>query len=193
MHDIEPFFKWREKYIASEDERSLFHGKVYDEFTFSTKIYNYYIHPQWDEMGSATLYLKILFVEYNQGYAIIELIGEWNDAINNDIMFLKREIADTLIHEGISKFILLCDNVLNFHGSDDCYYEEWFEDIMDDNGWIVFINLLPHVMEEMQETRIHHYVNLGEHINDIDWRKLSPQNVLLAVETEKDKQIKTLG
>ncbi len=193
MHDIEPFFKWREKYIASEDERSPFHGKVYNEFTFSTKIYNYYIHPQWDEMGSPTLYLKILFVDYSQAVAVIELIGEWNDAINNDIMFLKREIADTLIQEGIHKFILIAENVLNFHGSDDCYYEEWFEDIVEENGWIVMLNLLPHVMEEMQETRLHHYVNLGDHINEIEWRRLSPLNLLLAVESKKDQQIKSLG
>ncbi len=44
-------------------------------------------------MGSETLYLKILFVDYDERYAIIELIGEWNDAINNDIMLLKRDIV----------------------------------------------------------------------------------------------------
>ena len=76
MHDIEPYYRWRSHYVASEDPRSPFHGRVYSEFQFTEKIYNYYIHPQWDGFGSATLYLKILYVDYDEGYAMIELIGE---------------------------------------------------------------------------------------------------------------------
>ncbi len=52
-------------------------------------IYNYYIHPQWDDFGSRTLYLKVLLADYDEQYVIIELFGEWNDAIENDIMNLK--------------------------------------------------------------------------------------------------------
>ena len=96
MHSIEPFYNWQHLYIASEDEESPFFGAEYSEFTFSNTVYNYYIHPQWDDMGSETLYLKILFVDYDEHYAVIELIGEWNDAINNDIMLLKRDIIDEL-------------------------------------------------------------------------------------------------
>src|SRR5687768_14996387 len=81
MHDIEPYFQWIDEYIASEDNRSPLYGRVYDEFFYTNTIYNYYIHPQWDEFGSPTLYLKILFVDYDLHYAIIELIGEWNDCI----------------------------------------------------------------------------------------------------------------
>ena len=33
--------------------------------------------------------MKILFADYEQNFAIIELIGEWNDAIENDIMTLE--------------------------------------------------------------------------------------------------------
>ena len=39
------------------------------------------IHPQWDDIGSETLYAKILCAHYPNQYAIIELIGEWNDCI----------------------------------------------------------------------------------------------------------------
>jgi len=81
MHDIEPYYKWREYYVASEDERSPFFGRTYDEFKFTKKIYNYFIHPQWDYIGSPTLYIKILYVDYTLGYTLIELIGEWNDAV----------------------------------------------------------------------------------------------------------------
>ena len=124
MQDLEPFYLWRELYIAAEDELSPLHGSIYSELEYSNTIYNYYIHPQWDIFGSATLYLKILYADYERQFAIIEFIGEWNDALYNDIMYLKREIIEPMIREGIIKFILIGENVLNFHGSDDCYYEE---------------------------------------------------------------------
>ena len=122
MHHIEPYFSWQHLYSASDDNLSPFYGREYSEFEYSTTIYNHYIHPQWDDIGSPTLFIKILFADYNEGFAIIELFGEWNDCINNDIMFLKRDIADQLILHGINKFILIGENILNFHSSDDCYY-----------------------------------------------------------------------
>ena len=175
MHDIEPHYKWRDSYVASEDEQSPFYGRVYDEFKFTKKVYNYFIHPQWDEFGSATLYMKILFVDYEEQFAIFELIGEWNDCLTNDVMYLKRNIIDELTDLGINKFILICENVLNFHGSDDCYYEEWYDDIKDERGWICFLNVLDHVEEEMVNTSIQHYVNLGLEFKDINWRRLKPK------------------
>ena len=60
MHDLEPYYNWREIYIASEDPRSPFFEREYSEFEFSDKIYNYFIHPQWDSFGSQTLFMKIL-------------------------------------------------------------------------------------------------------------------------------------
>ncbi len=175
MHDIEPFFKWRDSYIAAQDKRSPFYGRVYSEFQFSEKIYNYYIHPQWDNFGSATLYLKILFADYEEGFAIIELIGEWNDAIGNDVMFLKRDLIDPMVNAGIFRFILINDNVLNFHGSDDCYYEEWYDDIKEEDGWICILNTLKHVYEEMSETQLGYFVNFGTHFNEVNWRRMTPK------------------
>ncbi len=129
MQEIEPFYNWLEYYTSEEDEASPFFGKEYNEFEFTNTIYNYFIHPQWDEFGSATLYLKVLLADYDTGVAIIEFIGEWNDTLYNDIMFLKRDVIDVFIGNGINKFILIGENVLNFHGGDDDYYEEWFDDI----------------------------------------------------------------
>jgi hypothetical protein len=74
--------------------RSPFYEREYSEFEYTNQVYNYLLHPQWDEFGSSTLYLKILYVDYKEGFAIIEMIGEWNDAINNDIMFLKRDVVE---------------------------------------------------------------------------------------------------
>ena len=104
MHDIEPYYHWRDNYVASEDEQSPFHGVEYSEFSFSNKIYNYLIHPQWESFGSPTLYLKVIYADYDEHYAIIEFIGEWNDCISNDIMHLKRNVIDPMIGCGIYKF-----------------------------------------------------------------------------------------
>ncbi|MBK6621765.1 MAG: hypothetical protein IPH04_11570 [Saprospirales bacterium] len=183
MHDIEPFYHWRDNYIAAEDERSPFYGRVYDEFRFTQTIYNYYIHPQWDDFGSPTLYTKVLFADYDDGFAVLEMLGEWNDCLQNDIMFLKRDVADWMIKKGINKFVLICENVLNFHASDDCYYEEWYEDIRDNDGWICMLNLWKHVEEEMTDTQLQQYVHFGKFFNQINWRAQEPAQLLLAVDT----------
>ena len=181
MHDIEPYHHWRAHYVAAEDKQSPFFGVTYDEFSFSKKVYNYFIHPQWDDFGSATLYIKVLFVEYDEGYAILELIGEWNDCLYNDIMYLKRYVIDKMIPLGIHNFVLMCDNVLNFHASDDAYYEEWYDDIKDEQGHVIFVNTHDHVLDEIEALRLQYYIHFGEHLNEINWRKKRPKQVLKEV------------
>ena len=172
MQDIEPYYSWRDLYTSEEDELSPFYGREHSEFEYSNTIYNYFIHPQWDDFGSNTLYLKVLFVDYNLRFAIIELIGEWNDAINNDVMTLKRDLVDDLIVRGINKFILIGENVLNFHASDDCYYQEWFEDVED--GWVAAINFRDHVLEEFSRNNIDYYLVFGGELNNFPWRTYNP-------------------
>ena len=175
MHEIEPYYRWRDDYIAAEDEQSPFYNQEYNEFEYDKQVYNFLLHPQWDHFGSDTLYLKVLFAEYEHGYAIIEMIGEWNDAIDNDIMLLKREVIDLMIAEGINKFILIGENILNFHASDDSYYEEWFEEI--DDGWIAGVNFRDHVIEEFKDADIDYYINFGGLLDDLNWRILKPGQV----------------
>lgn len=174
MHNIEPFYLWKEIYDSAEDKKSPFYGRVYNEFFFSNTVYNYYIHPQWDEFGSNTLYAKILFCDYKSGFSIIELIGEWNDCLYNDIMYLMENIVNHLMNHQIYKFMIICENVLNFHGSDNSYYEAWYEAVAEENGWIILTNLLEHVEKEMQSTRLHDYVWM---VNDIPWRKIKPNHM----------------
>ncbi|MBI3511580.1 MAG: hypothetical protein HY064_13040 [Bacteroidetes bacterium] len=177
MHTLEPFFNWRHLYTAEEDERSPFFGREYSEFEFTNKVYNYLLHPQWDDFGSLTLYMKILFVDYEKNFVVMEFIGEWNDAINNDIMILKRDIIDELKLCGINKFILIGENVLNFHYSDDSYYEEWYEESEDSkgaSGWIAFVNFQPHVLAEMKRARIDWYVHWGAELDALPWRTMQP-------------------
>jgi len=192
MHDIEPYFRWRGDYTADEDPKSPFYGRLYSEFEYSNKIYNHYIHPQWDEFGSLTLYTKILFVDYDEQFAIFEMIGEWNDAIYNDIMYFKRNLINELIDESIFKFIIICDNILNFHASDDSYYEEWYEDIKEDNGWICFINTFKHVEDEMKSAMLQFFINFGENYNDINWRIYTPNNLFLMIENYVHSGVKRL-
>ncbi len=172
MHDIEPFYKWQKFYEASEDERSPFYGREYNLFSYTNDIYGYYIHPQWDYFGTETLYIKLIFADYQHKVAILEFIGEWNDALNNDIMFLKRNIIDHLTRQGINQFILIGENVLNFHGSDDSYYEEWFDDVED--GWIAAINFRDFVMDEWQKYNLDWYLNYGGNLEINNWRTMKP-------------------
>lgn len=176
MQDLEPYYRWRDLYIADEDDRSPFYGREYSEFEYTNTIYNFYIHPQWDYFGSGTLYLKIIYADYIQNFAIIELIGEWNDCINNDIMTLKRDLIDELLKEGINKFILIGENVLNFHASDDCYYQEWFDDV--EEGWIVAMNFREHVLSEFSKNNLDYYLLFGGELNEFPWRSYSPKQLL---------------
>lgn len=180
MHSIEPFYLWRDIYNSEQDPNALNYGEVYSEFHYTNRVYNYLIHPQWDSFGSETLFYKMLYADYEQEFCIIELIGEWNDAIDNDIMVLKTELINHLIDCGIQNFALIMENVLNFHADASDYYEEWKEEI---EGGIYFLNALPHVLEEMQSYRLHHSISFGGELNDVNWRKTKPDQLLEILET----------
>ncbi len=179
MHDIEPYYNWRHLYTAEDDELSPFYGREYSEFEYSNTVYNYYVHPQWDEFGSRNLYIKILYADYQFNFAIIELLGEWNDAIDNDIMTLKREVIDVMIAEGITKYILIAENVMNFHSSDDCYYEEWWDDIRDEGGWIAALNMPEQTRQEFERARLNNYITL---LDDDRWRTYQPLHLFNMVD-----------
>jgi hypothetical protein len=179
LQDIEPYFNWRHLYTAEEDPLSPFYRRTYSEFEFSNTVYNYYIHPQWDDFGSRTLYLKILFVDYEQRFAIIELLGEWNDAIENDIMTLRRDVTDNMHARGINKFIFIAENVLNFHSSDDSYYQDWYEQLEEDAGWVVFIDMPGQSQYDFLQARLNHYIQL---MDFPQWRTLKPELVFEQIE-----------
>lgn len=177
MHTLEPFYNWRHRYTSEEDERSLFFGSEHSEFEFTHAVYDHALHPQWDAFGSETLYLKVLFADYDEGYAVIELIGEWNDLLGNDIMFLKRDVIEPMMSHGINKFILIGENVLNFHTSDEEYYAEWYDEAADHEGWIALLNFRPHVREDMQRANIDQYFLLGGTLDQLDWRTFEPEDL----------------
>ena len=187
MHSIEPYFNWRHLYVASEDERSPFFGYQNSEVYYTDHIYNYVIHPQWDFIGCETLFVKLLYTDYSKGFAIIELLGEWNDVLHNDVMFLKRDMADPLMEEGISKFILLGDNLLNFHGGETDYYEEWLDDL--ENGWIVAVNFREHILHEHAQYYVDQYLISGGELDDINWRKFKPPTLYSRISSVVERRL----
>lgn len=187
MHEIEPYYNWLKYYDASADDRSPFFGKQYNHDVYSETIYGYYIDPAWDSIGSETLYLKVLYVDYTDRYAIIELIGEWNDTLNNDIMTLKRNMIELMLREDINKFILLGENVMNFHGSDDAYYEEWNDEVED--GWIAAVNFPEHVRQEMRRYRLQQYLHLDDDLYVQQWRTLHPSAFFDAIDKRIQRRL----
>lgn len=180
MQNIEPYNRWENIYKANEDANSPFYGQVFDEYLCRNTIYDHYIHPKWDEFGSSTLYLKILYINYELNCCIIELMGEWNDCLYNDIMHLKRNIIEHLEDNGIQKFVLIGENILNFHYSDDSYYEDWFNDIED--GWIMAVNFREHVMAEFDKINLNYYMLYGGQLSAVKWRTLSPLKLFEALD-----------
>jgi hypothetical protein len=186
MQDIEPFYNWRHIYSAEDDPQSPFYKRTYSEFEYSQTVYNFYIHPQWDDFGSRTLYMKILYADYELHFAVIELLGEWNDAIENDIMTLRRNITDFLYRSGIFKFILITENVLNFHSSDDSYYEEWNEQTEDDHGWKVILNMPVQSKHDFVKARLTNYIEIMELPQ---WRTMRPDVLFQVIDEEMTKRI----
>lgn len=187
MHDIEPYYNWREYYTAEDDKRSSFYKTQYSEFEFSKAVYNYLIHPQWDEFGSLTLYLKLLYVSYEEHFCIIELIGEWNDLIYNDVMYLYRNVIEDLLANDICYFILIGENVLEFHSDTSDYYEEWFDNLGD--GWIIGLNFRSYVIREFKDANIDYYLNFGGAFNEIPWRKYLPDELFKKIESLITKRL----
>ena len=172
MHTIEPYYSWRYLYIASEDPQSPFYGHQNSELYFTDQIYNFLIHPQWDSIESESLFL-----------------GEWNDLLNNDIMTLKRGVIELMIEEGITKYILICENVLNFHTDLDVvdYYEEWQDEL--EEGWIAVLNARDHVLAEMSKVGIDQYLVMGGKLNDLSWRIRHPKQLFYAIDTLVRKRL----
>jgi hypothetical protein len=112
-------------------------------------------------------------VDYAARYAVIELFGEWNDTLHNDIMFLKRTVIDYLVEKNINQFILIGENILQFHGGEQDYYEEWFEDIED--GWIAAISFRDFILEEFRRYHLDSYINFGGTLQIENWRTMKPQ------------------
>ena len=113
LRDIEPYHGWLHLYSHDIDPNSPFHEVEHSLFEYNRRIYSFEAHPQWDEIGSENLLVKLLYANYDDGYVVIEMMGEWNDLHYNDFMLLRRHVLDQLVMAGIDKFIFICENIFN--------------------------------------------------------------------------------
>jgi hypothetical protein len=122
-----------------------------------------------------------LLADYEEKYAVIEMIGEWNDAVENDIMELKREVLEKFMDEGVNKIILIAENVLNFHSSGSEYYEELAEEMNEANGWIVCLNMPEPTQYDFKKAHLDRYIELLELDN---WRTYKPFHLFKKIDNE---------
>ncbi|TAE49693.1 MAG: hypothetical protein EAZ89_13855 [Bacteroidetes bacterium] len=187
LRDIEPFYGWLELYSHETDELSPFHEVQHNLFYYDRSMNHIPAHPLWDDFGSESLLVKILFADYDAGYAIIELMGEWNDLFENDYKLLAENCLTYLIDNGINRFILICENVFHIYLQSDDYYEAVQDELGD--GWICALRLRPHVAEEMVSYGIASYVYWSPLLDEIPWRKLRPAQLFEFVVSRMGKAL----
>ena len=74
--------------------------------------------------------------------------------------------------------MLIGENILEFFADGNEYYEEWYDDVKDSGGWIMALNFREHILDEMQQANIHHYIHVSEQYADISWRKYKPNHLI---------------
>lgn len=172
LHHIEPFFGWLATYSHETDANSPFHQVEHNMFYFDRSINSIPAHPLWDQIGSESLLVKILFADYDKGFAVIELFGEWNDLFENDYKLLGENCLTYLIDQGINQFILICENVFHIYLDRDDYYHALQEELGD--GWISVLRAREEIQEEMEQYQISSYFYWSPVLDEIPWRKLTP-------------------
>jgi hypothetical protein len=96
-------------------------------------------------------------------------------------MNLKREVIDKLFESGITKFIIIAENVLNFHSGDKDYYEEWFDEVMDAGGWIAIINMPEQTQHDFRKAKLNRFIQLIELEN---WRTYKPFHLFKLIDEQ---------
>ncbi len=182
MHEIEPFYGWLGHYENEADENSPFQNAEHSAFVLDKGVYEYLAHPLWDDIGSDGLLVKILYAHYEDGYAIVELFGVWNDLIQNDYRLLAENCLTYLVDAGINKFILVMENILNIYLDADDYYEALQEELED--GWICLLRPRAHVVEEIEQYEIGRYFFWSDELDALNWRKLKPWELYRVVDNK---------
>jgi hypothetical protein len=178
----EPFYGWLHLYNHEMDERSPFHGVEHNLFYFDRFVHDIPAHPLWDSIESESLLVKILYADYAEGYAIVELFGEWNDLFENDFRLLYENCLCFLTGEGVDKFIFICENVFYIYLQEDDYYQAFIDDISD--GWACLLRARPHVIEEVEKYGMGRFFYWSPALSNVEWRKLKPDMLCEYVEEQ---------
>lgn len=188
LHDIEPFYGWLDLYNHEEDAQSPFHDVQHNQFYYDRSVNRIPAHPLWDSIGSESLLVKIQYADYHEGYAVLELFGEWNDLFDNDYKLLAENCLTYLIDEGINRIILICENVFNIYLESDDYYEALQEELGD--GWISLLRPRESVYEEMEEYNIAPYFFHSPVLDDLNWRTMKPPKLFEAMKARMPKLLR---
>jgi hypothetical protein len=95
-------------------------------------------------------------------------------------------VADPFMEQGIFKFIFIAENVLNFHSGDKDYYEEWQEELIEQNGWVVCINMPEQTQYDFRRAKLDRYIDLME---QPDWRIYKPFHLFRIAEAFERKKL----
>ena len=101
-------------------------------------------------------------------------------------MELKREVLDKLMAEGIVKFILIAENVFNFHSGDKDYYEELYDELSDEDGWAVLINFNPAAQHDFLLRKLNRYIELME---ISAWRTYKPEHFFQFIDQKLSQRL----
>jgi hypothetical protein len=82
--------------------------------------------------------------------------------------------------ESVDKFILIAENVLNFHSDGADYYEELSQELQESGGWAVCLNMPMQSENEFKQAGHHHFIEL---FNIPEWRSYRPFHLLRKVES----------
>jgi hypothetical protein len=99
---------------------------------------------------------------------------------------LKREVLDKLMAEGIIKFILIAENVFNFHSGDKDYYEELYEELSDEDGWAVLVNFHPAAQHDFLLRKLNRYIELME---ISAWRTYKPEHFFQFIDQKLSQRL----
>jgi hypothetical protein len=76
--------------------------------------------------------------------------------------------------------------VLNFHSGDKDYYQEWHEDVTDENGWIVCLNMPEATQYDFKKAKINYYIELMALSN---WRTYRPFHLFKKIDDEMTRRL----
>lgn len=76
---------------------------------------------------------------------------------------------------------------MNYHSSDDSYYEEWFQDI--EQGWIAGLNFRDFVLTEFLNSGIGNYILFNPKDEEFNWRIMSPVQVFQKIDNLLNKRL----
>jgi len=97
-------------------------------------------------------------------------------------------VVEDLIGNDIKYFILIGENVFEYHSDTGDYYEEWFDNL-DGDGWIIGLNFREHVIREFTEANIDYYLAFGGNFDELAWRTLMPDHLFDKVEKMISKRL----